>query len=177
MAKIYLQLTKNITLVVSLTLSIMIISSCKKDSNKDTVTEVAPIGSVILNNTYTSFSRGYFYISDVGGNWNNFITLYRTDNSEIRIIFRDFGTGQREIASGDSSLSIRYIDAGQKSYVADTGMVNITNYKMRDGVISVSGGFTFKAKSPPFIFPDGTETFITVDATDGAFLNLQTSDD
>jgi hypothetical protein len=177
MAKIYLQVSKNVLILLSLILSVTIISSCKKDKDKEPEPEAAPIGSVILNNAYTSFSRGYFYISDVGGTWNNFITLYRTDNSEIRIIFRDYGTGVREIASGDSSLSIRYIDASQRSYTADSGMVNITNYKMRDGVVSVTGGFTFKAQSAPIPFPDGTLSYITVTATDGAFLNLQTSDD
>jgi len=178
MTNFFGRLTQNVVVVIFLTASICMISSCKKDKDKEETPEARPIGSAILNNAYTSFSRGFFYISDVGNNWTNFITLYRTDNSEIRIIFRDFGTGKREIVSpSDSMLSIRYIDASSRSYSADTGMVNITSYKMRDGVVSVTGGFTFKAKSAPISFTDGTATYITVEANDGAFLNLQTSDD
>lgn len=178
MINIFWRLAQNVAIVIFLTASLAFNSSCKKDKDKEETPEAAPIGSAILNNAYTSFSRGYFYVSDVGNNWTNFITLYRTDNSEIRIIFRDFGTGIREIVSpSDSVLSIRYIDGNNKSYVADTGMVNITSYKMRDGIISVTGGFTFIAKSTPFIFPDGTASYTSVVANDGAFLNLQTSDD
>jgi hypothetical protein len=178
MTNIFLRLTQNVVVVIFLGVSLGMISSCKKDKNTEETPEPSPVGSAIINNSYTSFSRGYFYISDVGNNWTNFITLYRTDNSEIRIIFRDFGTGKREIVMpSDSMLSIRYIDASNRSYVADTGMVNITNYKMRDGIISITGGFTFKAKSAPITFPNGTVTFTTVEVNDGAFLNLQTSGD
>lgn len=154
------------------------VSSCKKeDKDPPEDKDLSPIASVVLNGVYTSFSRGYFYVSDAGGVWRNFITLYKTDNSEIRITFTEFGEGVREIASGDTSLTIRYKDSGQRVFTADSGLVNITDYKIRDGVILITGGFAFRAKSAPIILPDNTSYNIIIDGVDGAFLNLQSSDE
>lgn len=155
-----------------------VLNSCKKDTqdnNEDTETVAA--GSVILNGAYTTFSRGYFYVTDANGQWNNYVTLYRLDNSEIRMVFRDFGEGKREIVPGDSTLIIKYKDAGQKVYTADSGAVDVTSYKMRDGVIRISGGFAFRGKTNPTTLPDGSQFFVTVNAEDGAFINLESSDD
>jgi hypothetical protein len=154
------------------------LGSCKKeDDEKEEETETVAAGSVVLNGVYTSFSRGYFYVTDAFGNWTNFITLYRLDNSEIRIIFREFGEGKREIVPGDSTLLISYKDASQRVYTADSGVVDVTSYKMRDGVIRISGVFAFRGKTTPTTLPDGTQFFVSVNAEDGAFINLESSDD
>jgi len=155
-----------------------LLTACKKeDDKKDEDTTPIAAGSVILNGVYTSFSRGYFYVSDASGYWTNFVTLYRLDNSEIRIIFREFGEGRREVAPGDSTVIIKYKDSGQRIYTADSGAVNVTSYKMRDGVIRITGGFAFRGKTSPSTLPDGSQYFISMEANDGAFINLESSDE
>jgi hypothetical protein len=150
--------------------------SCKKEEPPKEDTAAIAVGSAVLNNVYTSFSRGYYYVSDANG-WYNFVTLYRTDNSEIRIIFAEQGEGLRTIAPGDTSIrEIRYKDAGQRNYIADSGSVNITSFKVRDGVFIISGGFAFRAKTTPIFLPDSSSFATTIRVTDGGFVNLQSED-
>jgi hypothetical protein len=174
-----LQLKKLTYIFLTLLIIIPLLNSCKKEDDKKDEEDTTPVvaGSVILNGVYTSFSRGYFYVSDASGYWTNFVTLYRLDNSEVRIIFREFGEGRRVVAPGDSTVIIKYKDSGQRIYTADSGAVDITSYKMRDGVIRITGGFAFRGKTNPSTLPDGSEYFVTMEAEDGAFINLESSDE
>lgn len=171
-------LKPNKLLIKSVFLALVLaVSSCGKEEDPDEEEDTGPIGSAILNNAYTSFSRGYYYVSDIDGSWYNYVTLYRTDNSEITLVFAGQDEGLREIAPGDSSIrEIRYKDAGSKVYKADSGGVFINSYAVRDGFIYISGGFAFRANTPPVILPDGTPFFSTVRVTDGAFVNLRSAD-
>lgn len=156
---------------------VTVFSSCGKEEEPEEREDTGPIGSAVLNNAYTSFSRGYYYVSDIGGGWYNYVTLYRTDNSEITLVFSGQEEGLREIAPGDSSIrEIRYKDAGSKIYKADSGSVFINSYNVRDGFIYISGGFAFRATTTPVILPDGTPFFSTVRVSDGAFVNLRSAD-
>ncbi|MEX1190113.1 MAG: hypothetical protein WED33_12710 [Bacteroidia bacterium] len=156
-------------------ITLLSFSSCKKEEPKEEPTSVI-VGSALLNNVYTTFSRSSFYINDIN-RWQNFVLLYRNDNSEIKLNFTDPGEGIRFIGDPDSTITeLSYKDAGNRRYTADSGSINITKYKFTNGVYYISGGFAFRAKTNPVILPDGTPFFTTIRITDGAFNNLQSTD-
>lgn len=156
---------------------VIILASCSQEEDPEENKDTGPIGSAVLNNAYTSFSRSSFFVSDVFGGLYNSVSLFRTDNSQITLEFAGQEEGLREIAPGDSSIrKIEYKDSGSKIYRADSGSIFINSYKFRDGFFYISGGFAFRAITAPVILPDGTPFFSTVRVTDGAFVNLRSAD-
>jgi hypothetical protein len=148
-------------------LSIITIFSCsKKNNNEVTLAEVK--GSATINGAFSTFTRADFYILQEGTLLKNYITLARSNNAKIRIIF--YGTEEGERVVGTDSLTLEYVDANQRVFRSDSGKVVIDEYSIRDGLFKVSGGFYFVSEYPEVL----PETTIIVKTTveNGAFINI-----
>jgi len=142
------------------------LAGCKKEEEE---TELAQVyGSASINGAFNSFTRADFYIVQEGNRLKNFITLSRTNNAKVRIIFYGTEEGAREI--GTDSLKLEYVDASSRVFRSDSGKVMIDEYINRDGTFKVSGGFSFVAYYTEIL----PETTLVVKTTveDGAFVNI-----
>jgi hypothetical protein len=153
-----------------ITLSIVLLSSimvgCKKEEEEVELAQV--YGSASVNGAFNTFTRADFYIIQEGTRLKNFITLSRTNNTKVRIIFYGTEEGVREI--GSDSLKLEYVDANARVFRSDSGKVVIDEYINRDGTFKVSGGFSFVSYFTEVL----PETSIVVKTTveDGAFINI-----
>jgi len=145
---------------------IIVISGCKKE---ETEPETAQIyGSASVNGAFSTFSRADFYIIQEGTRLKNFITLSRTNNTKIRIVFYGTEEGVREI--GTDTLKLEYVDVNARVFRSDSGKVVIDEYINRDGTFKVSGGFSFVSYYTE-ILPD-TTLQVKTSIEDGAFINI-----
>jgi hypothetical protein len=123
------------------------LASCKKDDTKEEDTQnIQSIkGSVLLNGAFTTFSRSSYYITGTT-ELQNYLILFRTDNSQITLRFPGTEEGEHTLTGiNDSLISIEYKDAGQRLFKADSGRIQVADYKIKDGIFTISGGFEFHA--------------------------------
>jgi hypothetical protein len=153
-------------IIFSVLLISSIMAGCKKEEEEVELAQV--YGSASVNGAFNTFTRADFYIIQEGSRLKNFITLSRTNNTKVRIIFYGTEEGVKEI--GSDSLKLEYVDANARVFRSDSGKVVIDEYINRDGTFKVSGGFSFVANYNE-IYP---ETTIVVKTTveNGAFINI-----
>lgn len=160
----------NYKFVSLIILTILLISSvfsgCKKEEVEKDVTQI--YGSASVNGDFNTFTRADFYIIQEGNRLKNYITLSRTNNAKVRIVFYGTEEGVREV--GSDSLKLEYVDANSRIFRSDSGKVVIDEYINRDGTFKVSGGFSFVSYYTEIL----PETSIVVKTTidDGAFINI-----
>ncbi len=141
-------------------------AGCKKEEVEVEVAQV--YGSASVNGGFNTFTRADFYIIQEGNRLKNYITLSRTNNAKVRIVFYGTEEGVREI--GSDSLKLEYVDANARVFRSDSGKVVIDEYINRDGTFKVSGGFSFVSYFTEVL----PETSIVIKTTieDGAFINI-----
>jgi hypothetical protein len=96
----------------------------------------------------------------------NEITISRSDNSQIIISFVGSELGEFELPNADTLNRCKFIDASDRVFKSDTGLIVINDYYVKDGIVNCSGGFNFEGD---FINPT---TFIT---TNGGFVNIKSN--
>ncbi len=145
------------------------LASCKKDKSKTDEVPAKVIGSVLINGSYTTFSRYSYYITGVT-ELQNYLVLFRTDNSEITLRFPGTEEKIHELGNGDSTISIQYKDAGSRLFNADSGRIEISSYKITQGIFQISGGFEFHAKR--LEQSGGISNYVHVRGYEGGFVDI-----
>lgn len=145
-------------------------SSCEEEETPEPPPAV--IGSADVNGSYTTYTRSTFKVTPTtDGRIKNEITISRSDNSQIVISFIGTELGQYELPNADTLNRCRYIDASDRVFKSDTGLIVINDYYVKDGVVTCSGGFSFEGD---FINPT---TFVTtnVEISNGGFVNIKSN--
>lgn len=146
------------------------LSSCKEEETPEPPPTV--IGSADINGSYTTYTRSTFEVSPTtDGRILNEITISRSDNSQIIISFIGSELGEFELPNADTLNSCKFVDASDRVFKSDTGLIVINDYYVKDGIVNCSGGFNFEGD---FINPT---TFITtnVEVTNGGFVNIKSN--
>ncbi len=147
---------------------LLILSSCKEEEKPEPPPTV--IGSADVNGSYTTYTRSTFDVSPtIDGRILNEITISRSDNSKIIISFVGSELGEFELPNSDTLNRCKFVDASDRVFKSDTGLIVLNDYYVKDGVVTCSGGFNFEGD---FINPT---TFITTDVevTNGGFVNVK----
>jgi hypothetical protein len=142
------QIHKKIRLFSSLwvLISMLIISSCKKEEKQEDKEEDKIIGAVNINGAYTTYTRSTLaiYLNDAQ-EIENYLVLSRVDNSQIALRFPGTDESEFMLSPSDSLVSIEYRDASQRVFKADSGRISISNYNIANDIFTISGGFEFHA--------------------------------
>ena len=145
-------------------------SSCEEEVTPEPPPTV--IGSADVNGSYTTYTRSTFKVTPTtDGRIKNEITISRSDNSQIVISFIGTELGQYELPNADTLNRCQFIDASDRVFKSDTGLIVINDYYVKDGIVTCSGGFSFEGD---FINPT---TFVTtnVEITNGGFVNIKSN--
>lgn len=145
-------------------------SSCDEEETPDPPPTI--IGSADVNGSYTTYTRSTFKVSPTtDGRIKNEITISRSDNSQIIISFIGSELGEFALPNADTLNRCRYIDASDRVFKSDTGLIVINDYYVKDGIVTCSGGFSFEGD---FINPT---TFVTtnVEIANGGFVNVRSN--
>jgi hypothetical protein len=150
------------------------LASCKKDKTEEkTAPPVEIKGSFLLNGAYTTFTRYSYYITGTE-DLNNYLVLFRSDNSSITMRFPGTEEGVHDLGVGDSLISLQYKDAGSRLYTADSGRIMVSDYAIKEGVFTISGGFEFHAKR--LEQPGDTVFYSHVRGYEGGFIEISSED-
>ncbi|HPH82030.1 MAG TPA: hypothetical protein PL185_05635 [Flavobacteriales bacterium] len=150
------------------------LASCKKDKTEETTTPPIEIkGSFLLNGAYTTFTRYSYYITGTE-ELSNYLVLFRSDNSSITMRFPGTEEGVHDLGQGDSLVSLQYKDAGSRLFNADSGRIMVSDYSIKEGVFTISGGFEFHAKR---LEQAGDTTFYShIRGFEGGFIKISSQE-
>lgn len=147
---------------------LLTLHSCKEEEKPEPPPTV--VGSADVNGSYTTYTRSTFDVSPTpDGRILNEITLSRSDNSQIVISFVGSELGEFELPNADTLNNCKFIDASDRVFKSDTGLIVINDYYVKDGIVNCSGGFNFEGD---FINPT-TLIRTNVDVTNGGFVNVK----
>jgi hypothetical protein len=151
-------------------ISLVTLNACKEE--EEPTPPPAVIGSADVNGSFTTYTRSTFKVTPTtDGRIKNEITISRSDNSQIIISFIGSELGEFELPNADTLNRCRYVDASDRVFKSDTGLIVINDYYVKNGVVTCSGGFSFEGD---FINPTTLVT-TNVDITNGGFVNIKSN--
>lgn len=148
---------------------LLLLVTCKdKEQEEEDSSRATIYASAVINGNYITFTRYSYGITQKGNDMENSIILSRANNERITLVFRGTETGEYILSATDTTMArITYNDPGGKIFRADSGAIRITEYSVREGVFSVSGGFVFN--SHYFLVTPDTSYKIEANAHSGGF--------
>lgn len=131
-----------VILILSLT---AFFTSCSGgDEAESTPQNTERSATYTVNGTQTTVEKPYNGIFNNNGEINNTVTLTAKDGSKIKFIFIGKTTATYQLVAYPDAV---YTNPTGQNYNAVRGQLNVTNYKIVDGIYTFSGNFNFVAKN------------------------------
>lgn len=128
--------------VISLT---ALFTSCSGGDEADNTPQTTErSASYTVNGTATTVEKPYDGIFVNNGEVNNTVSLTAKDGSKIKFIFIGKTTATYQLVAYPDAV---YTNSAGQNYNAVRGQLNVTNYKIVDGIYTFSGNFNFVAKN------------------------------